>query len=207
MVCKKEVCDWFKRLSSSKRLDLMCGMLHMCLPFELRFLGSCIEDLAKKDFSNLREAEHKANNTVTLNQLSEDISDVETRIFDQETRSKLILYLSLLYSHNTVCSNIMYDILTRVHQLLIQALQIQSSSQQDERTCSNVTKRLADDVLLLLTSAANHPAFVFSQSQELHNHLRNVEKLLRDHNLLQVCVYRVVEYYVTAVNEKLSFDR
>lgn len=70
MVCKKfQVYDWFKTLDGAKRIDFLNGMLHLCFPLELRFLGSCIEELARKDYMYLRDAELKANNLHEIQQM------------------------------------------------------------------------------------------------------------------------------------------
>lgn len=37
LVRKEDVYSWFRESSSSQRLDLICNLLHICLPFELRF--------------------------------------------------------------------------------------------------------------------------------------------------------------------------
>ena len=75
MVCKKfQVYDWFRTLDGAKRIDFLNGMLHLCFPLELRFLGSCIEELARKDYSYLRDAEVKANTTQEIS-LMTDICD------------------------------------------------------------------------------------------------------------------------------------
>lgn len=33
----------------------------MCNPFELKFIGSCIEDMAEADYTSLKDQEAKAN--------------------------------------------------------------------------------------------------------------------------------------------------
>ena len=61
MVRKEDLCDWFKELKPPKRIDYLCALLHVCLPPELRFIGSVLEDLAKKDYNYLRDKEFIAN--------------------------------------------------------------------------------------------------------------------------------------------------
>ena len=198
MVCTKDIRDCFKELSSSKRIDLMCSLLHMCLPWELRFIGSCIEDLAKKDYTSLRDAEQRANDSLEIKRLSCDI-------FNRNIRSKLNVYLSLLYSHNTKCSHPLFDILTHVYPALQKALSNNSgnvrsnqinhanatitnaadSSRQPKQSSSRIDKEIVQDLQLLLTLAANHPAFEFNQKQTLCEHLQNLEILLREHDLYE----------------------
>ena len=103
MVCKKyQVYDWFRTLDGAKRIDFLNGMLHLCFPLELRFLGSCIEELARKDYSYLRDAEIKANAASEI-QLMRDIGD-------KVTRSKMIVTLALLASGIQIFKDIFHII-------------------------------------------------------------------------------------------------
>lgn len=84
---------------------MMCKLQHCCLPFELRFLGTCLEELGKKDYNELRQAENEANSNAEAN-----LSELR-RIGDARVRNKIILYLSLLHSRNYSCSNSLFKIL------------------------------------------------------------------------------------------------
>lgn len=66
MVCKEEVFHWFQELSGAKRIELMCGLMKKCIPLEIRFFGAIIQDLARKDYIALKEAEYKANSVNEL---------------------------------------------------------------------------------------------------------------------------------------------
>ncbi|XP_022247595.1 zinc finger CCHC domain-containing protein 2-like isoform X2 [Limulus polyphemus] len=158
MVCKEEVCSWFIELNGSKRVDLMCGLLNMCLPLELRFFGTCLEELGRKDFYHFRDVEQKANN-------EKDIKDLSIHnIRDNVTRSKLIVYLAMLNSSNPACSNTFYKILTGFkRETLIDLV-------------SN--EEVAGEILLLLTMAVHHPAFTFEQKSVLADQLAWVEKVV-----------------------------
>lgn len=129
----------------------MCGMLQMCLPMELRFLGSYVEDLAKKDFHQLRESEGKANNRHELSKFSE----TDGRVF----RTKMAVYLALLHSSNRTCSNIIFQLLENHVQ---EALTVIDS--MDEMTVHNI--------LLVLSMAMNHPAFSYHQKSRMYEYYR-----------------------------------
>lgn len=58
---KEEVFDYFSKLSGAKRIEVLSGIVHSCIPLELRFLASLVESLARKDYVSLLEDEHKAN--------------------------------------------------------------------------------------------------------------------------------------------------
>lgn len=148
MVCKEEVVSWFKESVSYKRLDLMCTLLNMCLPFELRFLGTCLEELGKRDYTELRDSETRANSHT-------DVLDAQC-VSDKHTRRKLALYLALLHSANHGCSNVLYKTLANFDFAEIQALLGNSSSLGEE-------DNPLDELLLLYMMALNHPAFTYEQ--------------------------------------------
>ncbi|XP_070575781.1 zinc finger CCHC domain-containing protein 14-like [Ptychodera flava] len=150
MVYKEEVYNWFHGLSGSGRVDFLCGLLLKCLPFELRYLGAYIEELARKEYHNLREDENNANKTAFLSQLND--------VFDACTRRKLIVSLALLYSTNCSCSDIVF------RTLHCQAVQVESNFANIR---SNSMDQVYEEFLLLLTMAVHHPAFAFHQKQTL----------------------------------------
>ncbi|KAH0617979.1 hypothetical protein JD844_016817 [Phrynosoma platyrhinos] len=59
---RESVYEWFGlALGSAQRLEFAVGLLDLLNPLELRFLGSCLEELARKDYHCLRDSEAKAN--------------------------------------------------------------------------------------------------------------------------------------------------
>ena len=168
MLCKEEVCSWFRTLSADKRIDLMCGLLHMCLPLELRFIGSCVEDLAKQNFHYLREAELKANDKHEWSK-STDLSD-------PVIRSRVNIYTTLLYSANRLCSGILFRTLTEMNVTALLGLP----------TGLNAT--VGQELLLLLTLATNHPAFDFNQKQIVCELLQTVARIIGD-NIVKVSCF------------------
>ncbi|XP_042884239.1 mucin-5AC-like isoform X2 [Penaeus japonicus] len=109
MVCKDEVCLWFKNNEPHRRLELLCGLLNMCLPLELRFVASCVEDLAKRDSHDLREAHYKANNP-------HEVAKLEN-LLDERTRSKVIVFIALLTARNHTCSSRLFQAIAGAHQV------------------------------------------------------------------------------------------
>ena len=206
MVCKEEVCMWFKELSSAKRIDLLCGMLHMCLPYERRFLGSFLEDLCRLDFTTLRSEEIRSNDRSEISKMSCDL-------LRQSDRAQMNLTLSLLNSTNSACSSILYNLLTFYVQAFITQLKSNYNIESDD------IESLYSDVLLLLTIVSYHPAFTFTQRYEFSEHLRTVDEfytkcgfgakndsqvLLR--KLYYVLFYEyVIEIYNLVTRIKVSF--
>ncbi|KAK0061744.1 zinc finger CCHC domain-containing protein 2 [Biomphalaria pfeifferi] len=165
MVRKEDLCEWFKNLRPCKRLDYMCGLLHMCLPTELRFIGTVIEDLAKKDYHSLRDAEIKANQQAELSTLASNV------LSDYRLRTKIIMALALLNSTNSSCAKIIFDILEKQCQI-------------DEQISNIIiNEQIFDEILLILTMAVHHPAFKISQKLKLGEILEKVERLVKERNI------------------------
>ncbi|XP_063229745.1 proline-rich protein 36-like isoform X2 [Bacillus rossius redtenbacheri] len=151
MVFKEDIVKWFKQLSSYKRIDVMCSLLNMCLPFELRYLGTCLEDLGKRDFKELRDSENRANNVSELSELQV--------LSDKRTQGKIALYLSLLHSCNYACSNTLYKVLANFDVGEIST--IVNNNTTDENPL--------EELMLIYTLAMNHPAFTFEQKSVFVN--------------------------------------
>ena len=157
---KFQVYDWFRTLDGAKRIDFLNGMLHLCFPLELRFLGSCIEELARKEYSYLRDAELKANAAYEIQLMSE--------ISDKVTRSKMIVTLALLGSSNVECARLLYDL-----------LDVDIASLLEKMEVAHLDQKIADEFLLMLTMAANHPAFDFQMKTRMSQLYLCAEQKLR----------------------------
>uniref|UniRef100_A0A667Y7I5 Zinc finger, CCHC domain containing 14 n=1 Tax=Myripristis murdjan TaxID=586833 RepID=A0A667Y7I5_9TELE len=156
---REGVYRWFSSLTSAQRVEFLCGLLDLCVPIELRFLGSCLEDLARKDYHSLRDAEIKANNPADLSGL--------TNITDEVVRSKLLVSLALLGSDNREAAGVLYRTLTHIDTVINNY----GLPLNDERT--------EEQFLLLFTMASNHPAFSFHQKQVLRQELSQIHDILQ----------------------------
>uniref|UniRef100_A0A1B6DUD1 CCHC-type domain-containing protein n=1 Tax=Clastoptera arizonana TaxID=38151 RepID=A0A1B6DUD1_9HEMI len=152
MVCKEDVVTWFKSLKSYNRIDVMCSLLNSSLPFELRFLGTCLEDLGKRDFHDLRNSENGANSLSEISSL-----DIQC-ISDKRARTKLAVYISLLRSCNYECANGLYKILANFDEV---------NNILKSNLVLNTDDETLEELLLLYTLALNHPAFTFEQKLSL----------------------------------------
>ncbi|XP_013867665.1 zinc finger CCHC domain-containing protein 14 isoform X1 [Austrofundulus limnaeus] len=158
-VQREEVYRWFSCLTSAQRAEFLCGLLDLCVPVELRFLGSCLEDLARKDYHSLRDAEIKANNPADLSGL--------TNITDEVVRSKLLVSLALLGSDSREAAGVLYRTLTHIDAVINNY----GLALNDGRT--------EEQFLLLFTMASNHPAFSFHQKQVLRQQLGQIQDILQ----------------------------
>ncbi|XP_034033141.1 zinc finger CCHC domain-containing protein 14 [Thalassophryne amazonica] len=158
-VQREEVYRWFSSLTSAQRAEFLCGLLDLCVPIELRFLGSCLEDLARKDYHPLRDAEIKANNPADLSGL--------TNITDEVVRSKLLVSLALLGSDNREAARVLYRTLTHIDTVI------------NNYGLALNNGRTEEQFLLLFTMASNHPAFSFHQKQVLRQKLGQIQDILQ----------------------------
>lgn len=142
MVCKEDVLTWFKELESYKRIDAMCSLLNMCLPFELRFVGTYVEELGKRDFQELRGAELRANNPAEL------AHDIAAAAQDPRAPRKMALYVSLLRSCNSACAATLYAVLV---------------GRERAGLLAGLRADPLEELLLLYSMALHHPAFTFDQ--------------------------------------------
>ncbi|XP_031235734.1 zinc finger CCHC domain-containing protein 2 isoform X4 [Mastomys coucha] len=199
---QERVYEWFGLvLGSAQRLEFLCGLLDLCNPLELRFLGSCLEDLARKDYHYLRDSEAKANG------LSDPGSLTDFR--EPAVRSRLIVYLALLGSENREAAGRLHRLLPQVDAVLrsLRATRAEGSrgSVEDEPraegeqdaekdgpgpegsgcgsaklgTGGGLGFRAQEELLLLFTMASLHPAFSFHQRVTLREHLERLRSALR----------------------------
>ncbi|XP_058897390.1 zinc finger CCHC domain-containing protein 2 [Kogia breviceps] len=198
---QERVYEWFGLvLGSAQRLEFMCGLLDLCNPLELRFLGSCLEDLARKDYHYLRDSEAKANGLSDPGPLAD--------FREPAVRSRLIVYLALLGSENREAAGRLHRLLPQVDSVLksLRAARGDGSrgGAEDEpgEDCDNEEDaekdgsgpegggaepqpggglgfRAQEELLLLFTMASLHPAFSFHQRVTLREHLERLRAALR----------------------------
>ncbi|XP_061850833.1 zinc finger CCHC domain-containing protein 2 isoform X3 [Colius striatus] len=192
---KETVYEWFGLvLGSAQRLEFMVGLLDLCNPLELRFLGSCLEDLARKDYHCLRDSEAKANGLSDPGQLGD--------FRDPAVRSKLIVYLALLGSENREAAGRLHRLLPQVDSILQScparrpqtgAVEEDGAEEEDvvvvmDGAGENGQAGLPaaqglgfgaqEELLLLFTMASLHPAFSFHQRVTLREHLERLRRAL-----------------------------
>ncbi|KAM6445738.1 zinc finger CCHC domain-containing protein 2 isoform 3-T3 [Rhynochetos jubatus] len=193
---KETVYEWFGLvLGSAQRLEFMVGLLDLCNPLELRFLGSCLEDLARKDYHCLRDSEAKANGLSDPGQLGD--------FRDPAVRSKLIVYLALLGSENREAAGRLHRLLPQVDSILQScparrpragaaeeegaeeeedAVVVMDGAGENGQAGLPAARGLGfgaqEELLLLFTMASLHPAFSFHQRVTLREHLERLRRAL-----------------------------
>ncbi|KAL8182611.1 UNVERIFIED_CONTAM: hypothetical protein K2H54_058620, partial [Gekko kuhli] len=145
---REAVFEWFGlALGSAERLEFAVGLLDLLNPLELRFLGSCLEELARKDYHCLRDSEAKANGAPAATTSAApagapppppppsspapppgaaaspppprpDGGGGGSDFRDPAVRSKLIVYLALLGSENREAAGRLHRLLPRVDSVL-----------------------------------------------------------------------------------------
>lgn len=198
---QEEVFAYFKTLSGSKRIEVMCGLMSMCIPLEVRFLEAVIQDYSKKSLGAFRDAELKANSRQELEHIckcdllmektTKDNDEVELNgngegtltvekqpltLTKYPSRSKMIISICLLQSTNHQCSTIVYNyinkhITTENLSNLIYNVYIPKNYPVDG---------LLNEVLLLLTLAMYHPAFTYEERDLLLALKCDIEKVWQE---------------------------
>lgn len=137
---------WFQKLESYKRIDIMCTLLNLCLPFELRFLGTCLEELGRRDDQVLRGIELRVNNA---QEFASDVGSFQSgQPTDYKIRRKMALYLGLMRACNRTGVTELYKTLDRW-------------GERDFTKFSDGDP--LQELLLVYTMATNHPVFSFEQ--------------------------------------------
>lgn len=148
MVCKEDVLLWFKDLDGYKRIDVLNDLLNMCLPFELRFLGSCVEEIGKHTYQELRGSALLANDH---EKLAKELS-LNLNLLDDKIRHRILICLSLLNARNYNVANWLYKNFLRTE--CLEEYLLRTSVKSDI---------LLSEFLLLYTMALHHPAFTSEQ--------------------------------------------
>lgn len=99
---KEEIVVWFSRQPSHQRLDVLCTLASICLPFEVRFINTCVDFLAKRIASaSARDAEILAALEKSCCPQPGEVVDLQ----EEAARRKLIWTLSLLHSNNRMVAH------------------------------------------------------------------------------------------------------
>lgn len=159
MICKEDVVSWFKELESYKRIDVMCTLLDSCLPFELRFLGTCLEELGRRDSPELRGIELRVNNP---QELASDIANCQLgEPTNLKIRRKLALYLALIRACSRSCVNELFKTL---------------EGWGDRDFINFSDGNTLQELLLVYTMASRHPVFTFEQRMKCDEILSKIKE-------------------------------
>ena len=176
MACKEDVCAWFKDCDPHSRLELLCCLLNMCLPLELHFVTTCLQELNKR--VDLQEV------AVSVNKEGGGMCGGDT--LDQHTRSRLIVWVALLGATNTTGADMVVRVLTDLLPIPVKGDCVMEVTQEGDYVTevsqeSDYMKEVilegdyvkevtqegdcVKEVLLLYTMVLNHPAFTYQQKR------------------------------------------
>lgn len=161
--CKQEVYNWFQQLPAYSRIDFLCTLLGYCSPWEIRFLGTCLEQVARKSYNELQKYELKAGD---YKELQERMLSSDINILDQDSNiTHLIMSLALLRSRSTesFCSTIPFDIISRIVREFYTRINDVSPP-----------SRLSDNIRVLLAMATHHPALTSPEQKQFHDYLQQL---------------------------------
>lgn len=173
MVCKEDILTWFQDLESYKRIDMLCELINMCLPFELRFVGSFLEETGKHSYQALRQRALAAND---YEKLEKDTSLKDRTLYEENIRHLMLINVSLLKSRNYNVANWYSKNFLRTDYI-------------EELVVKEKNEIVQNELLLLYTMATRHPAFSFDQKQFYNRILVRLYEL-RDGKSNKSCTYR-----------------
>ncbi|CAF2910395.1 unnamed protein product [Rotaria sp. Silwood2] len=193
MLNQEEIHRYFNHLTGAKRIEFLYGLLHLCQPLELRYLGTCLEEIARKDYEYLYHAEQKTNHLSTptisssstssvssnneqANQQTDLLSDEKLDLTDQFTRAHAIVDIALLWAKNRACA-------IRLFRRLKASESVKLVDMLLER--DDLDERAMDEILIIFCLAANHPAFSFDMRTQMSQIFKELEKRQRKMKLLQ----------------------
>ncbi|XP_078543903.1 zinc finger CCHC domain-containing protein 2 isoform X3 [Lissotriton helveticus] len=160
---RESVYEWFGlNLGPARRLEFACGLLGLCNPLELRFLGACLEDLARRDCHYLREPEARANSLPPGGEGPQP-RDPQSELREPASRARLIVHLALLGSENREAAARLFRLLPAP----TPGVPAEDASPQER-----------EELLLLYTMASLHPAFSFHQRHTLRARLEQLRAAL-----------------------------
>ncbi|KAJ8042447.1 Zinc finger CCHC domain-containing protein 2 [Holothuria leucospilota] len=174
MVCKKEVIAWFSDLTTWRRIDFLCALMDCCGSAELRFLGTYIEALCRRDYDSLREAELSANDVSYLSKLT---SASDKRILD-----KVLTSLALMNSRCTEGARVLFKMLQEHTDAILNGHDEPVLCDRENANCRETDEK----VVLLAVMAVNHPAFTFSQKQAIRRQLSALLQAVESETALDV---------------------
>ncbi|CAF2516182.1 unnamed protein product [Rotaria sp. Silwood2] len=193
MLNQEEIHRYFNHLTGAKRIEFLYGLLHLCQPLELRYLGTCLEEIARKDYEYLYHAEQKTNHLSTptisssstssvssnneqANQQTDLLSDEKLDLTDQFTRAHAIVDIALLWAKNRACA-------IRLFRRLKASESVKLVDMLLER--DDLDERAMDEILIIFCLAVNHPAFSFDMRTQMSQIFKELEKRQRKMKLLQ----------------------
>lgn len=148
MINVDNVTQWFRDAPSHNRLQVLCRLLECCVPHELQYLATFLEELLRRNMVLNAPSDATYANLKHLGEIT-----------DSNCRRQLCLLLTRLKSANKIPAYNIYDILIRY-----------DFAKFFSRVIS-MEEELVDEILLLFTLAANHPAMTFSQRNRLSQRL------------------------------------
>ena len=160
MVNVDNVTHWFRDATSDSRIDVLCRLLECCMPLELQFLGTYLEGLLQRNMVFNQPSE-------TITSLYSNLKDLK-EITNSNSRRQLCVLLTRLKSTNRILAYNIYDIL------------IQYDFAEFFSRVISMEEELVDEILLLFTLAANHPAMSFSQRRHLQQRLAELRGTIED---------------------------
>ena len=129
------------------RLDLLCQMLHYCVPYEAHFLGTVLVDTSREHYNSFVSKAEVSANRVNY------YSGFKDAGLTHEVCEKLCCALAVVHADNHPVAEAVFNLLNDPRVL----------KQLDDVKDA----KMMQDFRLLYVMGYNHPAFTFNQRQRL----------------------------------------
>ena len=144
MLNQEKIHRYFNHLSGAKRIEFLYGLLHLCQPLELRYLGTCLEEIARKDYEYLYHAEQKTNHigsqTVPSTSSTANDQDENNSSIDMLTDEKLDLTDQLARAYAIVDIGLKLNFCSKMKSLMISFFFCSSSMGKKSNVCPSIVQ-------------------------------------------------------------------
>ena len=156
-----EILQAFHGMPACDRVDLLCRMLHYCVPYEAHFLGTVLVDSSKEHYKSFVNKAEVSANRVNYYSGFKDVG------LTHEVCEKLCCALAVVHADNHPVAEVVFNLLDDPRVL----------KQLDDLKDVQVMQ----DFRLLYVMGVNHPAFTFNQRQMLlYNYLHRMDTMFSE---------------------------
>lgn len=142
-----EILQAFHGMAACDRVDLLCRMLHHCVPYEAHFLGTVLVDTSREHYKSFVSKAEISANRVNYYSGFKDVG------LTHEVCEKLCCALAVVHADNHPVAEVVFSLLN------------------DSRVLKQLDEvkdlKMMQDFRLLYVMGVNHPAFTFNQRQLL----------------------------------------
>ena len=156
-----DVLQAFHGMPACDRVDLLCRMLHYCVPYEAHFLGTVLVDTSREHYKSFVSKAEVGANRVNYYSTFKDIG------LTHEVCEKLCCALAVVHADNHPVAEVVFNLLN------------------DKKVLKQLGEmndvKVMQDFRLLYVMCVHHPAFTFNQRQLLlYTYLQQMDTMFAE---------------------------